>query len=198
MKSIEVIISSFKVLFDNIVAFFLAFLIWIFLGFFIIPIPPLLFGLYYMANKAIKGDKPSWKDVFKGFDYLVISWALVILGFIICGILIGIFLIIAYSDIGGFFIILISFLVTIIIVGIMGYVSNYAIPVIIEKNIGLFPAIKESISLFRRKFITTITVSVLIIIIQFALVMTVIGIVVAYVIPVVIPAIVFTKLAIEE
>jgi len=70
---------------------------------FIITIPPLFFGVYYMAIQAMKGKKIKITDVFKGFNYFVVSWVMFIVGFaaiivgLICFILPGLLLMVAFQ-----------------------------------------------------------------------------------------------------
>lgn len=68
----------------------------------IITAPPLMFGLFYMALKVARGEKTEIGDVFKGFDYLVTSWIMMIISviavviglicFIIPGLILAVFL----------------------------------------------------------------------------------------------------------
>ena len=70
---------------------------------FIITIPPLLFGVNYMAIQMMKGKKVKITDVFRGFDYFVVSWVMFIVGFaaiiigLICFILPGLLLMVAFQ-----------------------------------------------------------------------------------------------------
>ena len=49
---------------------------------FILTIPPLIFGIYFMCVKVVKGEKIEIFDVFKGFNYFLKSWALLVTGFL--------------------------------------------------------------------------------------------------------------------
>jgi len=70
---------------------------------FIITGPPLLFGVYFMAIKLMQGEKVEISDVFKGFDYFVVSWVMFVVGFLavilglICLVLPGLLLIVLFQ-----------------------------------------------------------------------------------------------------
>ena len=75
----------------------------VFLMIFIITIPPLVFGIYFMCSKAASGKKSEISDIFRGFDYFFTSWGMFILAFIaifiglILLVLPGIFLMIMFQ-----------------------------------------------------------------------------------------------------
>ena len=46
---------------------------------FIITAPPLYFGLFFIAWNIVDGKKVEISDVFKGFNYFIVSWIMLIL-----------------------------------------------------------------------------------------------------------------------
>ncbi len=90
---------------------------------FIITLPPLFFGVNYMAIQVMKGKKVKITDVFKGFDYFVVSWVMFIVAFI--AIVIGFILLIIPG-----FLLLILF--------------QYAVPIAILEGRGGIDSLKRS------------------------------------------------------
>ncbi|MBW2989738.1 hypothetical protein KY358_05480, partial [Candidatus Woesearchaeota archaeon] len=59
---------------------------------FIVTIPPLIFGIYFMCIQLMKGKKIKVSDLFHGFSYFFRSWGLFILAFL--AILLGLILLV--------------------------------------------------------------------------------------------------------
>ncbi len=193
MKSLDIVGGSIRILFKNLPVFFIASLIWIFAGLLVIPNPPLFFGLFYIANKAVKGDKPMVGDVFRGFDYFVKSWIFIIALTIILGILIGWVVLLAYLGAGQLTLGIVSLFVFIIMISI-ALSSFYFIPIIIEEDCGVVKAIFSSMHIFKKNITTTIIVACVISVIQWVLALTVVGIGLLYTLP----AIAYTKIALDS
>lgn len=78
--------EGFDLFKKNFVALIVAALVAALCSIFIITIPPMFFGLAYMAVAVARGQTVKITDVFKGFNYLVRSYALFIVGAILIGI----------------------------------------------------------------------------------------------------------------
>lgn len=72
--------KTWDIFLNKFVVLMLGTLIALLLMIFIITIPPLVFGIYYMCAELINGKKIKISDVFNGFDYFFKSWGLGILG----------------------------------------------------------------------------------------------------------------------
>ena len=78
----DIITKSYNLFKKQYVALILGTLIGLLGMVFIITIPPLFFGIYFMCINAVKGKKVEIFDVFNGFDYFFTSWILFIIAFL--------------------------------------------------------------------------------------------------------------------
>ena len=116
--------GAYELFKNNLVVFILAQVIVLVGSLFVITIPPLVFGLYCMALKGLRGKKLEIKDVFKGFDYLFTSWVMFLVGFI--AIIVG--------------------LIFFVLPGLaLMVLFNYAIAVAILENRGGIASLKRSV-----------------------------------------------------
>ncbi len=139
MKVEDILDDCWLVFKENWVSYLIATGIVAFGSIFIITAPPLIFGLYYMAVKGLNGDDVEIADVFKGFDYLISSWIFVI----VAGLLILL----------GFFLLIIPGLLLLTLL-------QYAIPLIILKELGATDGIQKSINIGRENFTFTIILAI--------------------------------------
>ncbi|MBD3388026.1 MAG: hypothetical protein GF416_03165 [Candidatus Altiarchaeales archaeon] len=119
----ETLSESFELYRRNFIALVLATLAASVLSIFIVTVAPLFFGLYVMAVKALKGRKPLTGDVFKGFDYFILSWVL--------------FIIVGAMSLAG--------LIFLIVPGIAVMVLfQYAVPIALLEKKGAVDSLKRS------------------------------------------------------
>ncbi len=98
---------------------------------FIITIPPLVFGIFLMCVKLVKGEKIEISDVFKGFNYFFRSWVLIVTCFF--AILVG--------------------LVFLILPGLLLIVLfQYAVAIALLEDRGAISSIKRSYTLGKENF----------------------------------------------
>lgn len=112
---------------------------------FIVTAPPLFFGVYYVALKIMRGEEAEYKDVFKGFDYLLTSWLMFIAATI--AVCIG--------------------LIFVIIPGILLIaLFQYAVPIAIKEKMGAIEALKKSAEVGWKNLTYTVIFFILMIVIE--------------------------------
>jgi len=136
---------SFQLFRQQYIAFILGTIIAIIGMILIITIPPLIFGLYYMAMQLINGKKLQVTDVFKGFDYFFLSWGLILLALI--GITIGL----AFLIIPGL---------------ILMVLLQYAIPIALLEKKGPWDSLVESYRIGKKYFTFSVALFVVLAVIS--------------------------------
>jgi|Deesub1362A_J573_1020465.scaffolds.fasta_scaffold00115_64 uncharacterized membrane protein len=123
MKIEDVLKESFEVLKRTWVSMILATMVFAIGSLLIITAPPLLFGIYIMAVKAIRGEEIQVAHIFRGFDFFGTSWIMSILA--ILAIAVGlVFLILPGLLIAALFI--------------------YAIPIAVNERLSAIDSLKKS------------------------------------------------------
>ena len=127
----DTIKKSWKIFVKQYVSLTLGTLVAMLFMIFVITIPPLIFGIYYITIQAMKGKTVKISDVFKGFDYFFTSW--------------GLFLTAAILVILG--------LALLIIPGILLMILfQYAIPIAIMEKKGPIDSLKKSYNIGKKNF----------------------------------------------
>lgn len=130
----ECVKKGVDVLKDNALSFIIATFIAFAGSIFIVTAPPLIAGLFYMADKGIKGQRVEVSDVFEGFDYLIPS---LMYAFVI---LIG----------------LVLFIVPGVLMLILGI---YAMPILVIERVEGVDAVKKAIKIGREHTLDVLGVS---------------------------------------
>ncbi len=140
MKVDDVLTQSFNFYKKQFVAFTIATVIAVLGSFLIITIAPLTFGLYIMALKAISGEEVKSTDVFKGFNYFITSWVLMIVEIVAISI--------------GFMALVIPGLLLMLL-------FMYAIPIAIKEGEGGIASLKRSFDIGKKNLQFTLIVGVI-------------------------------------
>ncbi len=119
---------------DNALAFILATFIATVGCVLIVTGPPLIAGLFYMADKSLKGRKAEVSDVFEGFNYLIPSLVYAVI--VLAGL--------AFLAVPG---------LIIMIVGV------YAMPILVAEKVDGVTAVKKALRLGRNNFLDVLGVS---------------------------------------
>lgn len=127
----DIVKKAYNLFKQQYVAFILGTLVALVGMIFILTIPPLIFGIYFMCVKLVKGEKIEISDVFKGFNYFLRSWALIVTGFF--AVLAGLVLLI----IPGLFLVI---------------VFQYAIAIALLEDRGAISSLKRSYALGKKNF----------------------------------------------
>ncbi|MBL7051444.1 hypothetical protein ISS04_04790 [Candidatus Woesearchaeota archaeon] len=137
----QVFVKSWKVFVDNFVVLILGTLVALLMMIFIITIPPMIFGIYYMCAQLVNGKKIKVSDVFQGFNYFFRSWGIFILGAL--GVLLG--------------------LILLIVPGLLLIVLwQYAIAIAVIENRGVIDSLGRSFDLGKKHFAFSVVFLILV------------------------------------
>jgi hypothetical protein len=136
----EAVKKTLNIFKEQYVVLILGTLVAVLLMMFVVTIPPLIFGIYYMCAQVMKGRKAEVADVFKGFNYFFRSWWLMILA--ACAVLLG--------------------LILLIIPGLLLIVLfQYAIAISILENKSAVESLKKSYAIGKKNFTFSAVVFIL-------------------------------------
>jgi hypothetical protein len=137
--------KSFQLFKKDFVTLIIGTVIALFLMIFIITIPPLIFGIYYLCAQLARGKKIQISDIFKGFNYFFTSWGLFIV---------------------AFFAVIIGFILLVIPGILLMILFQYAIAVAIIENKGAINSLKRSFAIGKDNFGFTLVLWILIAVIS--------------------------------
>lgn len=118
--------ESLKIYKKHFITIFIAAVIVALGSIFFITIPPLIFGMYVIVGRLIKKEKAEFADIFKGFDYFIVSWIM--------------FILVGISVMFGLIFLVIPGLALMVL-------FQYAIPIAIKENKGTIYSLKKSAQL---------------------------------------------------
>jgi len=139
-KHIESTIKdSFRIFRNHYVTFIMATIIALLMMILIITIPPMIFGLYYIAVQFAAGKKVEISDIFKGFNYFFLSWGIFIVALIAIGI--------------GFALLIIPGI-------LLAILLQYTVAVAIMEKKGVFASIRRSYEIGKKNFVFSIVLCI--------------------------------------
>jgi len=137
----EIVTKAFNIFKKQYVALILGTLVALLGMVFIITIPPLFFGIYFMCTNAAKGKKAQISDVFNGFDYFFTSWGLFIVAFLAISV--------------GFALLVIPGLLLMVL-------FQYAVVIAITEKKGAINSLERSYEIAKKNFAFSVVLMILI------------------------------------
>jgi uncharacterized membrane protein len=149
MKIEEMIQNTFKKGWDifknQFVVLIIGTVVAILMMIFVVTIPPMIFGIYYLCVQLVKGKKIKISNVFKGFNYFFRSWGILLLGLIIIAL--------------GFVALIIPGLLLIVL-------YQYAIAFAIMEDTGVIASLKRSFAVAKANFAFSAVLIILLTVIE--------------------------------
>ena len=170
---------SLSVLWRNLWAFLLASVAFMAGGFFILPLAPLLFGIFMMAETAVAGGKPGARDVFSGFSHFTTAWAF---GLILLASSFSIFAVVTGAIVWGAspMTATLAFMAASFFMGTVSLVVFCAIPLCIGGDMGVLASVRDAGGLVKERFWTAVLLAALVVIMQALFSATILGIGLSY------------------